>query len=74
MNGNYSLFDYSYVHSLFALGTAADFELDLLSFVERLETVRDDAREVNEDLFAVLARDESVAFLAIEPFYRTCHK
>ena len=33
-----------------------------------------DAREVYEDLLAVLPGNESVAFLAIEPFYSTFHK
>ena len=45
-----------------------------LTFVERLESVRYDTGEVNENLFAVLSRNESVAFFAIEPFYLTCHK
>ena len=68
------LLDDRYVHSLFAFGAVADFEFDCLTFVERLETIRYDTREVNEDFFAVLTRNESVAFLAIEPFYLTCHK
>ena len=68
------LLNYRNVHSLLAFGTAADFEFDCLTFVERLESVRYDTGEVNENLFAVLSRNESVAFLAIEPFYLTCHK
>ena len=63
------LFNHGYVHSLLAFGTAADFEFDCLTFVERLESVRYDTGEVNENLFAVLSRNESVAFFAIEPFY-----
>ena len=73
-DGNYSLFDYSYVHGLFAFGAVADLELYHLAFVERFEALGRDAREVYEDLLAVLPGNESVAFLAIEPFYRTCHK
>lgn len=57
------LFNHGYVHSLLAFGTAADFEFDCLPFVERLETVRHDTREMNEDFLAVLSRNESVAFL-----------
>ena len=69
-----SLFDYSYVYGLLALGAVADFEFDLLALVERFETIRYDAREMNENLLAVLPRNESVAFFAIEPFYLTFHK
>ena len=72
--GNYSLLNYSYVDGLLAFGSRAYLELDRLTFVERLETVRCNSREVHENLLAVLRRNESVAFLAIEPFYFTCHK
>jgi len=70
----WGLLNYRNVHSLIAFGAAADFEFDCLTFVERLESVRYDTGEVNENLFAVLSRNESVAFFAIEPFYLTCHK
>ncbi len=38
--GNYGLLNYRNVHGLFAFGTGADLELDVLAFVERLETIR----------------------------------
>ena len=68
------LFNYSYIHCLLAFGAGAHLELDILTFVQRLEAVRYDTREVNEDFLAVLAGNESVAFFAIEPFYLTFHK
>ena len=57
------------MNGLFTLGTRADLELDRLTFVERLETLFCDTRKMYENLLAVLRRNESVAFLAIEPFY-----
>lgn len=72
--GNYSLLNYSYVDGLFALGARTDFERYGLAFVERLETLFHDARKVDKNLLAVLRRNESVAFFAIEPFYLACHK
>ena len=38
--GNYSLLNYLHVYGLLALGAVADFEFDVLTFVERLETIR----------------------------------
>lgn len=64
----WGLLNYRNVHSLIAFGAAADFEFDCLTFVERLESVRYDTGEVNENLFAVLSRNESVAFLLSNHF------
>ena len=54
--GNYSLLNYSYVNGLFSLGARADFELDRLTFVERLETLLHNSRKMYENLLAVLRR------------------
>ena len=62
------------VNRLFAFCSAFDLVGDCLSLDERFESVLNDTREVNEDLFAVFADNESVALLAVEPFYFTCHK
>ena len=57
-----------------ALAALAEFVFNFLLLVESLETVFDDARVVNEHFLTVFASNESVAFLAIEPFNLTCHK
>ena len=48
--------------------------MPFLLLVESLETVFDDARVVNEHFLTVFASNESVAFLAIEPFNFAFHK
>jgi len=63
-----------YVYRLLAFRTVTDFELDDLTLFQRFETVFCDSREVYEDLSAVLSDNESVALLAIEPFYFAVHK
>ena len=49
-------------------------ELDALSFVEALIAVGDDVAEVNEEVVALLARDEAVALVCIEELdHALCH-
>ncbi len=62
------------VYGLFALGPVAQFEFYLLILIKRLKTFGVDPGKVNENLFSVFACNESVAFLAIEPFYLANHK
>jgi len=60
------------VRCLFALGSLDDLEADLLAFLERLETVHLNCREMSKQILAAfIGRDESVAFRVVEPFDRT---
>ena len=63
------------VRRLLALRSLHDLEADLLTFLERFETVHLDGREVRKQILAAfIGRDESEAFRVIEPFDRTsCH-
>lgn len=70
----YRLLNDGHIHGLFAFGAVGDLELNRLAFVKRLESSCNNPRVVHENLLAALLRNESVAFLAIEPFYLTFHK
>jgi hypothetical protein len=59
------------VSSLKPLGTLLDGELHFLSFLEVLETITPDGREVDEDIGATIALDEAETLCAVEPFNRT---
>src|SRR6185437_12646482 len=48
---------------------STDFELDLLSFSERLEAVHCDRREMHEDVFTALLFNEAIALGIIEPLH-----
>ena len=49
-------------------------ELHSLAFIEGLEAVHLDLREVDEEVFAIVLRDEPIAFLGVEPLHGTfCH-
>lgn len=63
------------VRSLLALRALNDLELHLLTFLEGLETVHLDRREVSEQIFATLIRrDETKTLGIVKPFDRTgCH-
>jgi len=47
-------------------------ELDLLAFLKAAESARLDRREMHEDVFAILAADETIAFRVVEPLYCSC--
>jgi len=55
-----------------ALAAGADVELDLLTFVEGLEALAGDVREVDEHVVAVLAGDEAEALLSVEELHSAC--
>jgi ABC-type branched-subunit amino acid transport system permease subunit len=57
------------VRCLQALGALGDFEFHRLAFVQRLIPVHLNRGEVDENVFAGLALDESVAFAGIEPLH-----
>ena len=57
----------SHVRRLEALGTGGNFEFDRLALVQRLVTIRLDGREVDENIFATLALNETKAFTCVEP-------
>src|SRR6185312_14464274 len=52
-----------------SLVAGADFELDLLSFSERLEAVHGDCGEMHEDVFAALLFNEAITFGIVEPLH-----
>lgn len=66
------------VPCLRSLRTIDDFELNLLAFFERSESVALDCREVHEDVVAALALDETITLSVVEPLdlarntHRTC--
>ena len=55
------------VGSLKTLGALFNCELDLLAFLQVLETLALDGREVDEDIFAAFASEEAIALRSIEP-------
>lgn len=63
------------VRCLLALRSLYDLEADFLTFLERLESVHLDGREMCKQILAAfIGRDESEAFRVVEPFDRTsCH-
>ena len=64
------------VGSLLAFRALRDFELDFLTFFERLEAVHLDCGKVREQIFtAVIRSDKAEAFRIVEPLDCTCcHK
>ena len=50
-----------------ALGSFDDVELHRLAFLQTPEAIRLNSREVNENIFAILAADETKALRVIEP-------
>ena len=54
------------------LGIGFDVEGDLLALGKRLEAVRDDRGEMNENVIAaVVVGNEALTFFVVEPFDRT---
>ena len=57
-----------------AILARGDLELDGLALVEGLEAVHLDLAVMDEQIVAVLARDEAVALVGVEPLNSTlCH-
>ena len=46
-----------------------DVEADLLALVQRLETIPDNRRVMDEDIGAAILNDKAKPMLVIEPFY-----
>ena len=57
------------VRCLETLGSLGDFEFNGLTFVQRLVAIGLNGREVNENIFAGLALNESESLCSIEPLY-----
>ena len=58
------------VAGLLALGPRRDFERDLLTFLERLEALHVDRREVRKQVFTTTIRgDKPKALRVVEPLY-----
>jgi len=57
------------VRGLQALGAGGNLELNRLPFVQRLISLRLNRGEMNEDVLAGLALDESVALAGVEPLH-----
>ena len=55
----------------FAILASSDVEGNCCSLVEGLESIHLNFGEVNEQIFAVFLRDETVALLRVEPFDST---
>jgi hypothetical protein len=65
------------VRRLQALGAARDFELNRLAFVQRFVTIPHDRGEMDENVLAGLALDESKALAGVKPlncslFFQLC--
>lgn len=61
------------VGCLLALWTLRDFELNFLTFFERLEAVHLDCGKVCEQIFAAVVRsNEAEALRVVKPFNGTC--
>ena len=60
-----------YVRRLPALGALDDVELNGLTLLEALESVRVDGGVMHEDILAVLTRDEAEALRVIKPLNST---
>src|ERR1043166_8135794 len=58
-----------YVLSLQALGSLFHLELHRLTFLQAAEAVRLDRREMHENIFAALARDESKTLGVVKPLH-----
>jgi hypothetical protein len=61
--------DQSHIAGLGTLGTLFHCEFDLLAFFEVLEAFALNCGEMNEDIRAAFAGDESISLASIEPFY-----
>ena len=75
LTGSYALkqkLQLGHVGSLeLAILPSGNLEGDLIAFIEGLETVHLNLREVNEQIVAILARDEAIALIGIKPLNST---
>jgi len=74
MSSGLLLIDRFYLQNLYVLCLEAfrplnDVELDCLAFLKAPETVRLNCRKVHEDIFAVLAADESKSLGVVKPLH-----
>src|SRR5712692_286481 len=61
------------IRSLLAFGALCDFELDLLSFLERLKAAHLNRGEVRKQILTAVVRGyKAITLGIIEPLYRTC--
>jgi|TARA_B110000495_G_C22562037_1_gene339081 hypothetical protein len=58
---------------LFALTPFADLKLNGLTLFKVLEPVTLDVREVNEYVFTIFSRNETVTLLGVEELYGACN-
>jgi len=61
------LLDNNHVAGLETLGALFNSELNLLAFLQVLETLALNGREVDEDIIAAIASEEAVALRSVEP-------
>jgi len=61
------LLDDDHVARLKTLGALFNIELDLLAFLQVLETLALNGREVDEDILTAIASEEAIALRSIEP-------
>src|ERR1035438_9182799 len=54
------------------LGTLSDHEADPTSFLKRAVAAGFDGREMDKDVFPVVARDKSVALGGVKPLHYSC--
>jgi hypothetical protein len=70
--GNFSkqweLAEHNHVRGLWTLGAFLNREFDLLTFFKVLEAVTLDRREVDEDIRAAFASEETITLASVEPF------
>jgi hypothetical protein len=64
--------DRFYVFCLKAFRALRDIELYSLAFLQAAEAARLNRREMDENIFAILAADEAKAFGVVKPLYCSC--
>ena len=62
------------VFGLPALGAFHYVELNLLTFLQAAKTVCLDGGEVNENVLAILAADQTIALGIVKPLYCSCFR
>src|SRR5580658_1418757 len=62
----------TYVLGLQTLGALLNHERDASAFVERAIAASFNCREMDENIFAVLALNEAESFGGVKPLYSTC--
>lgn len=62
-----------YIRGLGTFRPLDNLELDWISFLQGAVAISKYGRVVNEDVGAIIASDEAVAFRVVEPFYSPEH-